>query len=506
VTRAGLREALTKAPKFVVLSGLAILGAVAALGQPPIGATYATLIALIGLFYWFPQAKTPRQAAFGLWAFATAYFAVALRWLVEPFQVEADLFGWMAPFALAGMAAGLALFWAGAGWLALRLSTQAWMRIPMAVICVALAEVARAHILTGFPWGGMAQIWVDTPVSMGLSVFGPHGVGLLTLAFCAVLVDPAMRLPRRAFGAAGLAIASFIPALTTAPEQNSFEVTEHTIRIVQPNAPQHQKWDPDFAATFFWRQVEATRAGETPDLIVWPETAIPQLFNDAEETLKIVSDAARNKPVVLGMQRADLRGYYNSLLVMDGAGDVTQTYDKHHLVPFGEYMPMQWFFGLLGIEALAQRFNTGYAPGPGPKLIDLGPLGTALPLICYEAVFPQHARSADERPAFLLQITNDAWFGTYAGPQQHLAQARMRAIEQGLPLVRSANTGISAMVDPFGRITASLPLGEHGFVDAKLPMPRDPTLYSRTGDWSVAVLLLIALAGLISRRLTKIND
>jgi len=205
----------------------------------------------------------------------------------------------------------------------------------------------------------------------------------------------------------------------------------------------------------------------------------------------VIGEAAAGTPVVLGVQRAQGFDYYNGLIVLGADGTAQSGYDKHHLVPFGEYMPLPWLFRRLGIPALAERVDGGFSAGPGPKLIDIPGIGAALPLICYEAVFPQHSRSPGARPRLLLQVTNDAWFGTYAGPQQHLAQARMRAIEQGLPLVRSANTGISAVVDARGRVTASLPLGVHGHVDAVLPPALKPTMYARTGDAPVAVLLLL---------------
>jgi apolipoprotein N-acyltransferase len=181
---------------------------------------------------------------------------------------------------------------------------------------------------------------------------------------------------------------------------------------------------------------------------------------------------------------------------LNGRGQRDQIYDKHHLVPFGEYMPAATLFARYNILGLATRAKYGFSPGPGPQLLDLGALGTALPLICYEAVFPQDVNAAPERPDMLLHLTNDAWFGTDAGPQQHLQQARLRAIEQGLPVVRAANTGISAMIDPAGRIIDALPLGRAGFIDAPLPAPLRPTIYSRTGDLSALLVLITAFGAL----------
>ena len=277
------------------------------------------------------------------------------------------------------------------------------------------------------------------------------------------------------------------------------QMTEHSLRLIQPNAPQKDKWDPDKAYTFYYRQLELTAApphasGQAPDLIIWPETAIPWALPYGEEALAPIAEAAGEAAVTLGVQRTrDLR-CFNSMVVRDPQGTVTQTYDKHHLVPFGEYMPFGDLLARIGIHGLAPQNGAGFSAGPGPELLDFGALGQALPLICYEAVFAHDVNGAPQRPAFLIQITNDAWFGKGAGPKQHLAQARMRAMEQGLPLARAANTGISAMIDPWGRVTASLPLNTAGFVDAVLPAPAPATLYARTGDLPLALLLILGLA------------
>jgi apolipoprotein N-acyltransferase len=226
-----------------------------------------------------------------------------------------------------------------------------------------------------------------------------------------------------------------------------------------------------------------------PDLIVWPETAVPQLLNYAEDTLRIISDSAGGVPVLLGIQREEAGAYYNSAVLLDADGMATATYDKAHLVPFGEYVPFGDFMARFGIHGFASQAGAGYAAGPGAQVMDL-PIGSALPLICYEAVFPQDVNAAETRPQMLVQITNDAWFGTRSGPYQHLVQARMRALEQGLPMIRAANTGVSAMIAPDGAMLDSLPLGEAGYIDAALPAPLAPTLYSRTGDWPVLLLCL----------------
>jgi apolipoprotein N-acyltransferase len=211
-----------------------------------------------------------------------------------------------------------------------------------------------------------------------------------------------------------------------------------------------------------------------------------------------ISQASNAVPVALGALRIEGDTLRNALAVLGPGGALQAVYDKHHLVPFGEYIPFAHLAERVGLRGLVAQ-SVGFSAGPGPELIDFGPLGKALPLICYEAVFAQGVNAAPARPAFLLQVTNDAWFGTHAGPQQHLAHARMRAIEQGLPLARAANTGVSAMIDPYGRVTASLPLGQAGFVDAPLPAPFTSTFYSRTGDTPIVITLVLLLAVVFTR-------
>ena len=273
------------------------------------------------------------------------------------------------------------------------------------------------------------------------------------------------------------------------------------MRLVQPNAPQDQKWQRDMIPVFFNRLLSFTEVGPRPDLIIWPETAMPMLLNNAEEALSVVSQSAGPVPMIVGIQREDNGRYYNSLILQDARGQTSAVYDKHHLVPFGEYMPFPDLFARINVGGLAQRAASGYSAGPGPRLLDLGPLGKALPLICYEAVFPQHAKTGGSRPDMLIQITNDAWFGTWSGPYQHLAQARMRAIEQGLPMLRSANTGVSAVIDAKGRIVDSIDLGQAGYIDVPLPAALNDTIYSRSGDVPLLVLLLgLTLVGALRAR------
>jgi len=461
-----------------------VAGLVLAAGQPPLDLWPLALLALAVPLWLLSRCATPGQAGWTGWVFGVGYFAASLSWIIEPFLVDIAVTGWMAPFALISMGAGLALFWALPFWLARRLHA------PLAVIPFwALAELARTYVLTGFPWGLLGYVFAPTPVVQWGAVLGPHGLTLIALALAALLARASVKgvMAALTFFAAlwggGLWLRPLPQALDDRP----------IVRLIQPNAPQHQKWDRDYIPIFFRRQVDFTWAPGHPALIVWPESALPMLLNDAAPAFEILADAARGAQLVVGIQRYDGVGFYNSLVVLDPDGEVSALYDKHHLVPFGEYIPLAHLFSWITVGGIAARAEGGYSAGPGPQVIDTA-LGRALPLICYEAVFPQDVTGTPERPGYLMQLTNDAWFGSVSGPYQHLMQARMRAIETRLPLIRAANTGVSAVIDPAGRVIASLPLNEAGGLDAPLPRAAAPSAYSRTGDLPLLIGLLL-LAG-----------
>ncbi len=486
-----LSTRIATAPYAAHLAFAAGAGAIAALGQAPVNLPLLLVLGCaVGFFLWRLQA-TRRAAGWIGWAFGTGYFLVTLHWIIEPFQVDAARHGWMAPFALLFLSGGLAIFWGVAFWGARAVSTRA---IAL-VFTWTLTEVLRAYIFTGFPWASPAQVLVEGPAARLLAWVGPHGATLALMMLAWMLSLPAPGAARTS-GRAGQALILLAAALAfhLPPAWPPASDTGKTVRLIQPNAVQHLKWQPAYTEVFYERQLtlSATPAQTSPDLIVWPETAIPWRLETADPVLRQIAGTAGGAPVVLGALRGAADGTRNSLAVLDGQGAVRQIYDKHHLVPFGEYIPFSALAGRLGLMGLATN-GVGFSAGPGPELIDLGLLGRALPLICYEAVFAHIVGRAPERPDFLLQITNDAWFGDYAGPQQHLAQARMRAIEQGLPLLRAANTGISAAIDPYGRIIDALPLGVHGYLDVPLPQANNPTLYARIGDLPVIVILILGL-------------
>lgn len=487
-------------PSWRALALAALLGAGVAAGQAPLGAWFVALPAASGLLALAARGR----AGWTGFAGGFGYAAAAMFWIVEPFMVEPEVYGWMAPFALVFMAAGMGVFWALGAGLGARLGRgRRGARVAGIAVGLVASDALRSYVFTGFPWVLFGHLWIGTPVAQAAAFVGPIGLSLLTLALAAApWLARGWRGRILRAGVAAVALAGLWAGGTArlnAPEMPRDPPVN--LRLVQPNAPQALKWLPEYRLQFFYRHLDLTAEEPAPgkprpDLVIWPETAVPFLLNDPGAGLKMVAEAAGGIPVALGIQREEGRRYYNSLAVIGPDGSVGQVYDKVHLVPFGEYMPLGDLAAEFGIAAFAAQEGNGYSSGPGERLLDLGRLGRAEPLICYEAVFPQDIRRVPARPDWLMQVTNDAWFGELSGPWQHLAQARLRAIEFGLPLARAANTGVSAMIDAKGRVTDELGMGVEGVIDAPLPPALPETLYARTGDAPVVALLAL-LAALI---------
>lgn len=475
---------LKSRPRWRLLAGAAALGAAVALGQAPLGWWVVALPAL-SLFLGFAR-SSPGWAGF---AGGFGYALAGMFWITEPFLVEPEVYGWMAPFALIFMATGMGAFWAlGAG---------IGGRRGVAGIALGLVamDALRSHVFTGFPWILFGHIWIGTPVAQAAAFIGPIGLSLLTL-----LVAAAPWLHRWA-GAAALVLLAGVwgggQLRLDAPVAPRDPVVN--LRLVQPNATQALKWDPQYRLEFFYRHLDLTANPPAtgvprPDLVIWPETAVPFLLDDPGDGLKMAAEAAGGAPVAMGIQRSDGPRYYNSLAIIRPDGTVGPVYDKVHLVPFGEYVPYGDLLARIGISAFAAQQGNGYTAGRAEQVLDLGPLGRVQPLICYESIFPQDIRRVAERPDWIMLVTNDAWFGTLSGPWQHLAQAQLIAIEFGLPVARAANTGVSAMIDAKGRILDHLGMDAMGVIDAPLPPALPKPLYARTGDAPAVGLLLIMAA------------
>jgi len=444
------------------------------------------------------------------WWFGFGFFFAGLFWVGEAFLVEADVFGWLLPFAITLLPAGLALFFGAAAALSRVLWRPGLAGLLVTAVIFASVEWLRGHILTGFPWNVLGYALTATDVQMqSAGLIGIYGLTLWTvLVFSAPLVLASEADENSSLIAAcapGLAVAG-LPLLFSAiygslalSAAAGPEPSAPRVRIVQPSVPQREKWMPDKQGEIFRLHLDLTRrnaAGLEDDLdgialVVWPEAAMPFRPLEHPEALTAIADLLPDNGAVLlsGGLRLEVDGTngappkaFNSLLAIDASGRPASIYDKIHLVPFGEYLPLQPVLESIGLQQLT-KLRGGFASGPSPRpLIRLPGLPPLTGLICYEAIFPAAVVQGAERPGLIVNVTNDGWFGNTTGPRQHLYQARVRAVEEGLPLVRAANNGISAVIDPYGRVTGTLGLNVRGVLDAPIPPATAPPPYAHWGD------------------------
>lgn len=491
-----------------------LLGAVSALAMPPSGVFPVLFLTFPGLILLLRAAAGGGQAFAAGWCFAFGFHLVGLYWISFALFTDISQFWWALPLSAAGLPIVLAIYGGLAG-LAYRWLRPEGLLAPLALAAVwTAAEWLRGWLFTGFPWNLPAYAWAHVPaMQQSLSLVGAYGLSFITLLLAAL---PVLALtgetPRRrvftALTAGGLLLAGLTGwggwRLANAPTE---PVPGVRLRLVQPNIPQSLKWAPGQRRANFLNHLELTAAPSAlpPTHVIWAETAAPFFLTREPQARSTIAAALPPGAVaaIIGAPAPDPDSqpggpprYRNGMAVLDRDGAVIGQYDKHHLVPFGEYMPLRRW---LPVGAIAGDGGE-YAPGPGPRTLALPGAPPVSPLICYEAVFPGEVADAADRPQWLLNLTNDAWYGLSAGPHQHLAISAARAVEEGLPLVRVANTGISAVVDAYGRITAALPLGSRGALDSQLPAAAGPTLFSRWKNAPLFVFLLAAGAACVADR------
>ncbi|MEQ8935298.1 MAG: apolipoprotein N-acyltransferase, partial [Amphiplicatus sp.] len=427
-----------------------------------------------------------------------------LYWMAFSFFVQAEEFAWMAPFAVTGMPAFLALFFGGASALAVSFWRPGASRVLVFAASLMLFEYARGHILTGLPWNLPGQALAGTAAgAQSAAIYGVYGLSLVALLVAmapaawkgAALKGVGVSLVASAFLFAGGAARLAMPG----PGVHDDVI----VRIVQPNIPQREKIDWDLWGRNFAKHIELSK-GAAPKgatlFILWPENAA-SLVTEVDDAMEFLAQELPSRSVLLAgsvRREADAEGkerYYNSLAVIADASAgasphriVIDYYDKHHLVPFGEYLPLTEFLRAVGLAQLAP-YDDGFSFGSGPRTMNAGGPSFA-PLICYEAIFPGEMYPKGARPEWLVTVTNDAWFGDTSGPRQHLDQARLRSIETGLPMARSANTGISALIDSRGGYIGRIHLYRAGVFDAALPRAAPSTIYARVGDLLFALMML----------------
>lgn len=494
-----------------------VAGAVAALGYAPLffAPAYALgIVALVWLLDAAADSPNRARAFFGrAWFWALGHCLAGMYWISSPFMVDPASWGliWAIPSTLL-FAGGLALFWGVGGALASFMWTKDERRIPAFALALAVTEFLRGHLFTGFPWNLPAYIWeAGGSVSQSASLFGVYGLSALTLLIAAApaaLADGAASAGRRfapAIAAAlvlGLTWGAGANRLANARVVTPGETP--IVRVTDAGLGQAEKWTyrPDQEWRVLARYLQATGTQDESNalVVIWPEGAIPTInffLLENGEFLDAIGRGIGDRALIAGFtRRAQTEGrtvYYNSAAIIDGvagAPRVSQTYDKHHLVPFGEYIPfwpaVQSIVGALKAIGLPievaplQQIGEGFAPGAPPVRLVVPEAPPAAILICYEAIFPGMTPRGEDRPGWIVNVTNDAWFGGWSGPQQHFNIARYRAIEEGLPLARAASGGISAIVDAYGRAVRKTER-KGGFAEAQLPRALDETLYARWG-------------------------
>jgi apolipoprotein N-acyltransferase len=478
-----------------------ILGVMMAATMPPLEVSLVLLLCVPGFIGLARQSRTKREAFLTGWAFGAGYFIAGLYWISYALFVDIAQFWWVLPFSAVLGPAALGLYYGFVPLLAWRYRKHERAHALMFVAAFALIEWIRGHAFTGFPWNLPGYTWQYFLSLMQVnSAIGIYGLTLLTLLWAA-----APLMGKR--GAVAL-LALFLMLAGAGALRLHLLPTEpsgHTVRIVQPNIPETLKWSRDDMRRNFEHilKLTATPAQMPITFTVWPETAVP---SDLQRNPAVAQEIAASLPsgsmAVIGTLRSTAEEqYFNSVTAMDGEGHVLGNYDKHHLVPFGEYIPYRQYLNLTPIAngiAMIGDFTRG---GGVTTMRVGGNLPAPSPLVCYEAIFPGAVARDDDRPGWLVNVTNDAWYGYTAGPYQHLENARVRAIEEGLPLVRAANTGVSAVVDPLGRYVDHISLGSMGIVDAILPAPLPPTVYAQFGD--TLFFLMLVLLGILGETVAR---
>ena len=518
-----------------------LAGAVSVLAMPPfflwpvLWVTLPTLVWLIDAALasrahapsrpWYARPKV--AAAEVGWLFGFGYFLAGLYWIGAAFLVEADRFAALMPVAVTLMPAGLAIFYAGAAAFAVPFWRNGAVRVLALALSLSAFEWLRGHVLSGFPWNvlGYALTYPDA-LMQSAAVVGIYG---LTLIVILVFALPPVLWCEAAGGAAGRRLRGTALGIAVVPLilmialghvrlalASTATVPGVKIRIVQPSVPQRDKWIPGNQGRFFQEHLDLSvqdPAGNVDHLagvthVVWPEAAMPFMPLDTPEALAAIDRLLpEGTALIAGAIRAErappesprLRNFFNSLLVFIRGGLLFTRYDKIRLVPFGEFLPLRGLLAAIGLRQLATMgsFEVGASPRP---LLQIPGLPAAVPLICYEAVFPAAVVQGPERPGLIINITNDGWFGNTTGPFQHFHQARVRAVEEGLPLVRAANNGVSAVFDAYGRVLSRLDLDVRGVIDSALPVALRPPPYARFGDLIFFFMWLIG-AAIFSRAL-----
>ena len=479
------------------LAGCLIAGALASLALPPFGIVPLTL-ALSYPALAIARTDSTRRAALIGGVAGFGWFLASLWWISLSLVTGDSNFWPLLPLPLIGIPLLLSLFWVPAAAATHRFARSQAGRIAAMILCLGLCEWARGHVATGFPWNAPGYLFsAHLGLLQAASLVGLYGLSLLAIAWSLAPAFWLVGQRRLAIGVGlilPLLMAFGVARLGATP--TPVDDIPKTVRIVQPAVPQHEKWDRALRPRHLGRLHELSRTAKpVPPLIIWPETAFAGLLDREGDRLRqtVWETLPFDGWLITGVPRFDSqRRLFNSAALIRADGQVEALYDKRRLVPFGEFIPFRALFPFA--DALVGTVD--FSPGVKNQPVAVPGYGKLQLLICYETLFPGVGRGPDGgslRPDILVNLTNDAWFGHTPGPWQHLAQARMRAVEEGLAMVRVANTGISAAFDPLGRQIASIGLGESGFADLVVPPPLPDTIYAAWREIPLAAMFLANL-------------
>jgi apolipoprotein N-acyltransferase len=491
----GYSDAVNRFPKCLAL----VAGALSALGFAPLGWWPLTLLAFAFLLHLVVSAETLKSAlARGYW-FGFGHFVIGLNWIAGAFQFQEEMPVWLGWIAVVLLSFYIAVYPATAAGLAWRWGKER----PAAFVLFFSAawivtEWLRATMFTGFAWNPLGVVALGSDLAASSALIGTYGLSGLVI----MLAGAMLLILRRLWGPTGAVVLALIglTEIAAVPSMaTNIERRGPLIRIVQPNIGQQDKYKPGYDEINFTKLARLTgRPGPEPRLILWPEAAIPDYLDEngeeATQARARIAALIGPKDAILtgGVKRefkSERKNFYiertligarNSVWGMLPDEMLILRYDKSHLVPYGEYLPMKPFLSAIGVSRLVPG-EIDFWPGPGPQSYAVPGFGKIGVQICYEIIFSGQVIDAAHRPDFLFNPSNDAWFGAW-GPPQHLAQARLRAIEEGLPVIRATPTGISAVVDANGRVLASIPYHKAGYIQTRLPRAHAPTLFARYGN------------------------
>lgn len=483
-----------------------VLGSLLALSQAPLYLIPFVFISLTGLLLLTSTETSLKNSFWVGWMFGLGYHVTGLYWIAFALGVDIHQFWWLIPFTVLGLPAFFAI-WPG---FALLFSTligaKGLARCITFAFFLAVGEWLRGHFLTGFPWNLIGYTWSFSIEMIQItSIIGIYGLTTLTILLGCL---PYGIIKDKRMGDFLAVCVLFIGFFVFGTQRLTKEPTQYfeaiNLRIVQPSISQTLKWDIKKTTQNYKKLLSLSTLPTEMKLthIIWPESAIPfYLEENLWRRQEIMSKLPPNCLLITGGLRREFEGgtidkIWNSLLVVDHNSNVIGIYDKSHLVPFGEYVPLRnWVPGIVKKVTFG---SIDFSSGPGPRTLNLPQTPALSPLICYEGIFPGKVTHLENKPEWMINVTNDAWYGKTSGPYQHFEIVRMRAVEEGIPMVRVANTGISGIIDPIGRVLHTLELDEMGVIDTPLPKPlQKPTFFSKFKHIPFLIILFLILIRLM---------